>query len=212
MKLIFVRHGQTNWNAEDRIQGHLDAELSELGLRQARAVAYALANESVDAIYASDLQRAYVTADMIADKHGLPVIQTQLLREVCLGEWQGMTISEVKDRYPDQHAAYRADSIRNRPPGAERIEDVIKRSRQFVEMVLPTYTEGNIIVVSHGGIIRGALCHALDSEPELYRKTRLDNAGITILGFYGDRSPHVFLMNETCHLRSVLESENMQEL
>jgi phosphoserine phosphatase len=212
MKLIFVRHGQTNWNAEDRIQGHLDAELSDLGLRQAQVVADALAEIRVDAVYSSDLQRASVTAEIIAEKHGLAVIQTPLLQEVCLGEWQGMTISEVKDRFPEQYAAYRADSTRNRPPGAERIEDVIERSRCFVEMVLPKYPEGNIIVTAHGGTIRGAVCCVLGQGPALFRKVRLENAGITTLGFWVNDLPHIYLLNEICHLRGLEDTENMQEM
>jgi len=212
VKLICVRHGQTDWNAENRIQGHLDPELNELGIRQAKAVAGALADEHVDAIYSSDLQRAHVTAGIIAERHGLPVVLEPLLREVCLGEWQGMTIPEIEEGYRQEYAAYRRDSVANRPPGAERVEDVIERARLFIEMVLAERPEGNMIVVAHGGIIRGALCYALDSGPSLYRQVRLENAGITVLGFSADGPPHIYGMNETCHLKAMDESDNMQEL
>ncbi|MDO8586780.1 MAG: histidine phosphatase family protein [Armatimonadota bacterium] len=212
VKLILVRHGQTTWNAEDRLQGQLDPELSELGLRQAAAAADALAGERVDAVYSSDLRRALTTALLIAEKRGLPVDATPLLREVNLGAWQGLTLVEVQARYPTEYAAYREDSVANRPPGAERLEDLIDRARRFIETVVADCAAGNIVVVAHGGIIRGALCCALDGAPTLYRRVKLDNGGFTTIGFSSSGPPHIFAVNETCHLREIGETETVQEL
>jgi broad specificity phosphatase PhoE len=212
MKLIFVRHGQTTWNAEDRIQGQLDPELSQLGLRQAAAVAEALAMEKADAVYSSDLQRAHVTAAMIADRLSQPVITTPVLREVNLGVWQGMSISEIQEKYPEDYAAYRQDSIRNRPAMAERIESVIDRTRHFIEMVMREHPTGNVIAVAHGGVIRGALCCALNTGPELYRRVRLENAGITALALQSSGRSHLHSMNETCHLKLLDEQAALEEV
>ncbi|MDO8684077.1 MAG: histidine phosphatase family protein [Armatimonadota bacterium] len=213
MDLIFVRHGQTVWNAEDRMQGQSDTELSELGLRQAKQVARVLAGEDISAFYSSDLQRASVTAEIIAEEHKLPVVKTPLLREVNLGFWQGLNTTEIQEQYPNEYAAYRTDSVLNRPPGAERIESVIDRARRFIEMVTAREAAGRIVVVAHGGIIRGALCWSLDAGPELYRRVRLENAGITTIRTNASGCPSLVLaVNDTCHLRSMNDSENIEEM
>jgi broad specificity phosphatase PhoE len=212
VKLVFVRHGETTWNAEDRMQGQLDAELSELGLQQARQAANALAGLKIDAIYSSDLQRAYVTAETIAQRHDLPVRKEPLLREVYLGAWQGLSLSEVQEQYPTEYAAYRADSIGNRPPSAERIESVIERAGRFLDKVTSEHNAGTIVVVAHGGIIRGALCYALDSGPQLFRRVKLGNAGFTSIEFPLNGRPLVIAVNDTCHLRATDGPNNVQEV
>ena len=201
MKLIFVRHGQTKWNVEDRMQGHLDAELSELGLLQARRTAQALAGRQVDSIYSSDLQRAYVTAEIIAEKLRLPVARELILREVCLGQWEGLSLAEAAERFPVEYEAYHRDPIANRPPGAERIESVIARAREFIESVIKDNSMGKtMVVVTHGGIIRGAVCCALEAGPQMYRRVKVDNASLTQLKYDGIGKPHVSFLNDTCHL------------
>lgn len=206
MKLILVRHGETTWNAEGRIQGHLDPKLSALGIRQARLVADALAEEPVSAIYSSDLRRALRTAEVIAERHDIPIRTTPLLREANLGRWQGHTRAELEVLYPEELAAYRQNPAENRPSGAERLEDVIERARRFIADVQLDFPEGTLIVATHGGLIRGALCCVLNVGRELYRKVKLDNAGITIIGYSAGEEPHVYAINETCHLQTLDES------
>ena len=213
MKMIFVRHGQTKWNAEERLQGQLDAELSELGFRQARQTAEALADKVVDSIYSSDLQRAYVTAEIIAEKHGLPVTRQPVLREVCLGEWQGLSLAEVAARYPTEYEAYRTDPMANRPPGAERIESLISRVRGFIEGAVQGNLIGKtIVVVTHGGIIRGALCCAFGAGPELYRRVKVDNASLTAVEFESMDRPLALFVNDVCHLRPMDASSGVPEM
>src|SRR5690349_17933268 len=102
MRLILVRHGESEWNRTGRYQGQEDAPLSELGLRQADALANRLKNESLDAIYTSPLQRALRTAEAIARFHPqVPFREDKALYEIHHGVWQGLLASEVRERYPD---------------------------------------------------------------------------------------------------------------
>lgn len=213
MQIVFVRHGQTEWNAEDRIQGQLDAKLSRLGLIQAAAASHALARLPLSAVYSSDLSRALDSAKVIARPHGIMVQKTELLREVNLGAWQGLSLREIQDRFPSEYAAYRADAVANRPPGAERIESVVARVSAFLETVTMGWSEDTIAVVAHGGTIRGALCWALNSGPQMYRRIKLANAGITCIKITAGDAPTVTRANDTCHLRAASElAASAQEL
>lgn len=203
-EFIIIRHGETAWNADGRIQGHTDVPLTDKGLEQARLVAERLRDERIDAVYASDLQRATVTGQAIAEGRGLEVITTTLLREAYLGEWQGMTLAEVEDKFPAEFANYRRDSINNRPPGAERLESVISRCRQFLDEVTAERPNERVAVGAHGGSVRGLVAVALGLGPELYRRLRLDNGGITIIETKDGR-PVLKLLNDTCHLTAVAE-------
>lgn len=198
-QLLIVRHGETAWNAGGRIQGHTDVELTEVGVEQARRAADRLRKERIDAVYASDLKRASVTGEIIASHHGAEVITTPLLREAYLGQWQGLTLPEIAEKYPAEYTRYSRDSISNRPPGAERLEEVIERCRTFLDEVISVHPDECLGVATHGGAIRGILAAAFDMGPELYRRVRLDNGGITTLEIHDGR-PFLISLNDTCHL------------
>ena len=100
-ELILVRHGETDWNRDQRWQGHADRPLNETGREQARAIAEELASEQIDAIYTSDLARARETAELIAERAGVPFVLEPQLREIDVGEWQGLTRPEIEERYPE---------------------------------------------------------------------------------------------------------------
>jgi len=199
MRFLMVRHGETAWNAEGRIQGHVDVDLTENGIAQARLAAQRLKAERIDVVYASDLRRASVTGEIIAEPHGLEVITTPLLREAFLGEWQGLTVREVAERFPEEFARYSQDPIANRPGGAERLEDVVARCARFLDEATAAYPRGCVAVAAHGGAIRGVLAAALGVGPEIYRHIRLDNGGLTILEIHRGQ-PFLELLNDTCYL------------
>jgi alpha-ribazole phosphatase/probable phosphoglycerate mutase len=203
IRFLLVRHGETTWNADGRIQGHTDVELTEKGLEQARLAAEKLHIEKIDAVYSSDLKRASVTAEAIAALHSLPVMTTPLLREANLGNWQGLTLSEVAEKYPTEYEAYKKDSIANRPPGAEHLEEVIARCAQFLKETIAAHPDQSIAVACHGGSVRGILAAAFGMGPELYRRIRLDNGGITIIEL-NQGKPLLEKLNDTCHLSGQL--------
>jgi len=200
--LYLVRHGESVYNAEGRIQGHQDAGLSELGLRQAELIARRLASERFEAIYSSDLSRASATAEVIAARHGLPVETTPLLRESKLGIVEGLTSAEIEERYPEAIYDWRRRPLTARPPGAESIEDVIGRARRFLDETLPKHPDGSrLLVVAHGGSARGVVIAGLELPMEVYRQLHFSNASLSIIEVGED--PGVRLFNDTCHLDAV---------
>ena len=200
--LYIVRHGQTVDNVENRIQGHSDSPLTELGVRQAEAVAARLAGERFAAIYSSDLGRAVRTAEIIASKHALLVRTTPLLRELNLGVAQGMTVDEFAERYPDECWLWRTDSYRNRPPGAERIEGVIERCAAFIAMIKGEHEDGDkLAVVAHGGSQRGLVCAAFELSARFCVSMSVSNASLSMIDV-GERA-YLRLYNDTCHLHAI---------
>ena len=130
-RLVMLRHGQTEWNAENRMQGQLDTELSELGRDQAVAAAEVLAKRQPLLIVSSDLRRAYDTAVVLAERTGSPLVVDARLRETNLGDWQGMTHSEVDAVAPGARVAWRNDATWA-PHGGESRVDVARRSLPLI--------------------------------------------------------------------------------
>lgn len=204
--LYLVRHGETTYNAEGRIQGHTDAPLSALGVKQAEAVAGRLSKETFTAIYSSDLGRASSTADIIAANHNLPVNTTPLIRESNLGVLQGLTRAEVEERYPTNLHEWRRNPLTMRPPGAETQEDVITRCADFLLNISNTHKDGDkILVVGHGGSLRGIIVAALGLSSAFYRMMHCSNTSLSILEI--GESASLWLLNDTCHLNSLATLE-----
>jgi broad specificity phosphatase PhoE len=155
--IVLVRHGETDWNRERRFQGHADTELNEAGRAQAADLADSLTNESLAAVYTSPLRRARETAAIIAVRLRLDVRPLDALREIHVGHWEGLTIDEVKERYPESASA----GWHSGWPGGETYEELSAR-------VLPTFVglavahpNERILAVTHAGPVRAALAAAM---------------------------------------------------
>jgi probable phosphoglycerate mutase len=154
-----VRHGQSEWNAAGRWQGQADPLLSDLGREQARMAAAALG--TVDAIVASDLQRASETALIISGQLGVgPVVLEPGLRERDAGEWSGLTRAEIEEQYPgwitsfaDRHAAFRPSSGERRPPGWEPDDVLLERALDAIARIHDLVPDGDVLAETHGGLI-----------------------------------------------------------
>lgn len=133
MKFILVRHGETKYNQENRIQGWLDIPLSDTGRQQAERIAEELEGEQIDAVFSSDLARAYDTARRIAKRHSLEVMGSPELREVDQGEWDGLTVDEARGRYRTEYDSWLSSPPTARPPGGESLDDVQKRVVPLIE-------------------------------------------------------------------------------
>ena len=199
-ELILIRHGETEWNRERRIQGHTDIGLSAAGLDQARQLATRLASEPIRALYTSDLARARETASLLADALALPPRMTPLLREVGFGAWEGLTVSELEARWPDEYAAWRQDSVTYRPPEGERIEELQQRSMAAVAEILTAHPGERVAVFGHGGSVKAILCALMGFSLSIWRRLRVDNTSISRLVF-GPLGPTLTLFNDTSHLR-----------
>lgn len=162
-RLVLLRHGQTDYNATGRMQGHLDSHLTELGRAQAAAIAPTIAALPPDRILCSDLSRAYDTAAAVGAASGLSVAVDARLRETHLGDWQGLTVADVEAKCPGAIAAWRSDPAWT-PPGGESRIDVVRRSLPVIDELDEEYAdnpEGVVVAVAHGGVIAGLVCALL---------------------------------------------------
>jgi probable phosphoglycerate mutase len=160
-RVVLVRHGQTEFNREDRWQGSgSDVPLNDAGRDEAARTAAALAERfggAVAAVYTSDLERARETARIVAARLGVEVVDDPALRELSHGRWEGWTRAEVETRWPDEHAAYQADPYHVRRGGGESYEDLEARVWPDLERLADRHRGERIVAVSHGGPIRLAL-------------------------------------------------------
>jgi broad specificity phosphatase PhoE len=153
--ILLVRHGETDWNLERRWQGHTDRPLNETGRAQARELADLLATDPPDAVYSSDLARARETAEIVAARLGLPVAVDARLREVDVGEWSGLTMAEIEERFPE--------ALQRRLAGGtgwergETYEQMGERVVAALGEIAERHDGGRVVVITHGGSVRAAL-------------------------------------------------------
>jgi alpha-ribazole phosphatase len=198
LRLILTRHGETAWNAQGRYQGQHDIALNAVGRAQAAALAARLATQRFDAIYASDLKRAWATAEAIAARHSLPVTPEPRLREQCFGVFQGLTFAEIRARYPAEFAAWQADRD-NAPPGGETITQFAARVGAVLGDLTRAHEAGTVLLVAHGGSMRELICRALDLRPDARWSLGMDNASISELRVY-DEGVVLHALNDATHL------------
>jgi broad specificity phosphatase PhoE len=156
--ILLARHGETDWNRDGRFQGHADPPLNEKGRAQAADLSAALAAEELAAVYSSPLRRALETAQVVAAAHGLEPVALDGLREVDVGSWQGLTRSELEERYPDQFARWL-----DHGPGWEDGESYDEMGRRAVATLLElaaAHPGERVLAVTHGGPIRAAFAFA----------------------------------------------------
>jgi probable phosphoglycerate mutase len=199
-RIVLVRHGETDWNATGRIQGHNDTPLNTVGRRQARQVARRLAREPVRALYSSDLARAFETATIIGEPLGLTVVTSPQLRERHYGAWEGLTAAEIQDRYPEQYAQWRTRSTDFAPPQGETISQLLTRGLVELQTIARRHTRELVVVVTHGGLCYVLISHILGSAAGDRREFSFGNASMHTLEVLCDRWS-VISMNEIAHLQ-----------
>ncbi|OQW86880.1 MAG: histidine phosphatase family protein [Rhodoferax ferrireducens] len=180
-RIIAIRHGETAWNVDTRLQGHLDIALNDVGLWQARRVAQALADESVDAIYASDLLRAWQTAQTIAEVAGCPLTAHTGLRERGFGEFEGKTYAEIEAIWPDLSQQWRKRVPDWAPPGGESLRTMRERVLTTASSLAARHIGGQIVLVAHGGVMDMLYRLATGQELQAPRAWHLGNAAINRL-------------------------------
>lgn len=174
--IYLVRHGATEWNHDKRAQGHADIDLDAEGHRQAIAVAQELAHLEIDAVYTSDLKRAVDTARPIAETHGLEVRIDPAFREIDQGDWTGLHVDEIKQRWPEMWGPARHFTAR---PDGESPQQVRERALAGLTRVVSDVADGTAVVVSHGGTIRWIAAEALGYDDERSARIRgLGNGGV----------------------------------
>jgi len=180
-RIIAVRHGETAWNVETRIQGQLDIELNDTGRWQAQQVARALADEALDAVYASDLARARNTAEAIAAPGGLPVHTHVGLRERAFGLFEGQTYAAIEAQWPEDARRWRIRDPNFAPQGGETPLQVMERVRQTVDALAARHLGQQLVLVSHGGVLDMLYRLATRQTVDAPRTWALGNAAINRL-------------------------------
>ncbi len=213
MRLIIIRHGESEWNRIGRYQGQADAPLSELGTRQASALANRLRNEPIDAIFTSPLQRARSTAEAVAQHHAAtPFTVEPALLEIDHGDWQGMLTDEVIARYGPGLAEWRLHPTRAQMPNGESFSNILKRVLDLKERLCADYAERNVLVSTHDVVVKILVADALGMDMDRINRIWVTNASISVIE-YGDGMPYLVSLSEACHLgRLETARENQKAL
>ncbi len=200
---VLLRHGETLLTPEKRFSGSggSDPSLSAVGLRQAEAVASALAARgTIEEIVSSPLKRTRETAEAVAARLNLDVRIDEGLRETDFGAWEGLTFAEVRERYGDDLTAWLA-SPKVAPPGGESFATVTRRVSATRDKLLATYAGRTVLLVTHVTPVKTLVRLALGAPPESLFRMELSAASLSAVAYYADGNASVRLLNDTSHLR-----------
>lgn len=199
MKLYLIRHGQTQWNIDGKIQGKTDISLNETGILQAEQLAGAMEDRPISAVFTSPLKRADETANIVAAKTCVPVLTVDELREVDFGLWEGLTWQEIGVKYAVDAAAWDVNPVLNTPTGGEPRENCMERSKKAMEYIL-SHAEGDIAIVAHGGILVFLVDYLLRTRKDK-NEIIVKNASITTVEYDKNTGEgNLCSLNETDHL------------
>lgn len=197
-RLYFVRHGETEWNALRRMQGRWNSDLNETGRAQARQHGELLAGLDIEALFVSPLDRTRQTAEIINQKLNLGIAYDDRIVEWDCGDWSGHLRTEIEEKWPDEWAAFRANTFHYRGPNCENFPDMMKRAGPFLEE-LRLHDASNIAIVSHGLIGRVMVSMLLNYDEEqtlamtqpnnVVLAVLLDNGGATVAHYVDSRGP-----------------------
>ncbi|TET40003.1 MAG: histidine phosphatase family protein [Dehalococcoidia bacterium] len=201
-RIILVRHGQTEWNREERFRGRVDIDLDETGVRQAQAAAEKIARWDVAAIYSSPLKRAMATAQIIASRLGLPVEPLHGINDMDFGIWQGLSIEEARRRYRELFDLWRYSPQRLEIPEGETLEDVQRRAVATIDDLVARHQNETVALVTHRVVCKVLLCHLLGLDNSHFWQIAQDTTAINLFELWEGWSS-LRLLNDTCHLRNL---------
>ncbi|WP_058485435.1 histidine phosphatase family protein [Defluviitalea phaphyphila] len=200
IKLYLIRHGETEWNLKHKYQGSTDVPLNDIGKKQALAIANRMEKYEIDAIYSSDLSRAYETANCIGNIKKLKVKVLPQLREINFGEWEGYTSSELKKIYGEEYKKFLLEPHKYTFPGEGSLKAVQMRLKEAIKIITSEHSSGNFIIVSHGAALKILIMTLLNIDLSLYRKFWLGNVSLSIIEKKDNDDWILSLLNDTSHL------------
>jgi broad specificity phosphatase PhoE len=201
MRIVLIRHGQTEWNAVDRIRGQVDVALDEVGLAQAEATARRVARDwSPGALFSSPLSRAVQTAAPLAGLLGLMVERVEAFTDMSFGEWQGLTGEEVMARWPEMARQWLASPHTVSFPGGESLSMVRARVASALATLAGQHQGQTIAIVGHTVVNRVMLCYALGIDDSNYWRLGQHTCAVNVLD-WKDGVFYIELLNDTSHLR-----------
>ena len=203
-----IRHAETQWNANGRYQGQTDVPLSQTGREQAARLAGRLTGMTFDAVYASDLARAFETAKLVAGTlHGSPPVRTEAgLREIDVGQLAGKIMPEIRAEFPEYLERLKLDPWNARRPGGESMADLAARAKATFETLCARHAGQRVLVVTHGGVVRVAVSLAIGGrDKDVWARLSVANTAITRVALGGAPAGggQLLSFNDTAHLERV---------
>lgn len=199
MRLVLIRHGETEWNKEFRLQGTSDVALSDIGNWQAEQLAEKCIYKP-DHIFVSPLQRAQCFVAPLAGRYGITPAIRQELREMSFGRWEGLCYADMDPAAQLQYAAWTQDPVRNCPPDGEPASAMAIRVSGFLDDMKTTMgEEETAVVVTHGGVIRVAVTLAMEMPDRAAARLQINTASVSVLDYYAE-CWYLVKLNDTCHI------------
>ncbi|HNR97289.1 MAG TPA: histidine phosphatase family protein [Anaerolineae bacterium] len=200
-RIILIRHGQTTWNAEERIRGQVEVPLDSVGISQAQATAARVAREwQPAAVYCSPLQRAVQTAQFIADRVGLDAQVVPELNDMDFGVWQGLTYREVRANWPELARQWMEEPERVSFPGGETLDMVRERGMAALQRIIERHPDQQVVVVGHTVLNRVLLCGVLGLTNAAHWRIGQDTCAVNVIDWQKG-TYYLQSLNDICHLR-----------
>lgn len=201
-QFFITRHGETIWNVQGRTQGIKNSDLTQKGILQAQKLAENLINFNIDYIFSSDLKRAYDTANIIAKKIKKDVVKEEKIREFNFGKWEGLTLKEIEENYSEEFKKWRKKPSEANIEDGESLLMAKNRVRNFLDELDNKYENKNILIVSHGIIVKTLILSVLETSLDNMYKIKQDNTALNVikslkLGY------QITLLNDTSHLKGI---------
>lgn len=196
LELLFVRHGQTDWNVERRVMGRLPVGLNSFGFKQAKRIAKYLSRSSLTAIITSPVKRAVETACEIASFHeGIEMEMDDAFAEINYGDWMDMKFEEVAAKYKELWHQYYREPLTVALPGGEVMTDVVKRVSLAVKGIRERFTEGRVAIVSHADIIKLAIMDLVEIDMRSFIRISVENGALVLVKIDPEFGPRLILFN-----------------
>lgn len=205
MDLLLVRHGQTDWNAAQRVMGRSDISLNAMGLQQAGHLHDWLGDIEIHAVYSSTTLRALQTAEIIIEgRVDLKIVKEPGVQEIDYGDWIGLTFKEVEERYNKEYNDYRFRPSKMKIPGGEAVADVQKRAVAAIERIRKRHEGQRVLVVSHADVSKAILVHYLGIPLDLLQRVGCDNGSLSIYRFGTDWGDRLVALNYFADVKKIL--------
>lgn len=194
LRLYLIRHGEVDGAADGKLLGRTDTSLSERGVEQSHQLAEGLSAARLTAVYSSDLQRARMTAERIADCSNLKVQPNSAWREIDMGQWEGRALASLHDEAPELVAQLFNDPASFEYPGGESFAGFAGRVQDALDKLLMTHSNGEVVLVAHGGVCRAIIGSALEIPAKNWLRLSQDYACLNVIDWY-DGNPLLQLLN-----------------
>lgn len=198
MKVILIRHGETDYNAKNRYCGISNPPLNKRGIAQAKKLAKRLKDLKVDKVYSSDMRRTLETAKIVFPQHEIK--QQEALRELDFGVFEGLTYDEIMMQYPEVYRSWLENLEEFRIPQGERLDELDKRVHDALGNLISESQAKCLVLVSHSGPIKTLLCRALGYSLDRFWQIEQETTAVNIIEYCLSQEPQVAIHNDVSHL------------